>query len=60
MEGARWSCWRSVDLPVGDDLDEANGDKDREHATAGSSTPGLKGELVVELRARKAHDLLLK
>jgi len=52
-------AYRGIDLPVGDHLDEADGDKDREHATTGSGTPGLKGELVVELRAGKAHNLLL-
>ena len=44
--------------PVGDHLDEADGNEDRKHAAAGSGTPGLEGELVVELRAGEADDLL--
>lgn len=49
---------REGEIPVGDHLDEADGGKDREHATTGGSTPGFKGERMVELGAREVDNLL--
>jgi len=44
--------------PVGDDLNETNGDYDREHAATGGTAPCIKSEGVVEFVSRKADHLL--
>ena len=44
--------------PVGDDLNEPNGDYDREHAATGGTAPCIKSERVVEFVSRKVDHLL--
>ena len=51
-------CWGEMQVPVGDHLHEADGDKDGEHAAAGRRTPRVKGKRVVELCARQVDHLL--